>query len=227
MFRWKYLLMDAAKDGDGGGGGSGGEGDKGADSSKQLSELLEQNKSLLARLDALEGKKKEDPDFNDKVKKHRDDEQKKTSDSKQIESALKFTLSSQEFLKTNAALLPKNVTDIFTVAEKEKYDSATEKASDIKSGLIHAFFSVQDNMNLLTASQKEAVEDYLKLTKNGRQQDAHKIYDSIFEPTLEMLKRIKKQEQVNKARNGFGDGTDDSYKQKLIGLSKKHYLGEK
>lgn len=226
-FNWEYrFLMDQA--GDGAGGGGAGSGDSGQKKEPSIAEIIEQNKSLQARLDALEGKNKDkDKSINEKVEDHNKDKERRDSDSKELESAVRFDLQSNEFLKNNASLLPKKVSDIFTVASKEKYDSPVEKAREIKAGIVEEFFKVQSNMDLLTPYQKGVVEDYLKLTKLGRIKDAQQIYQTIFEPTLEMLRGIKKAEQVNHTRNGFGDGSDEPYKQRLIEGSKQHYLGEK
>ncbi len=159
-----------------------------------------------------------------KLQKEKDD--KGITDSKALESAIKFNLKADEFVKTNQSLLPKNAADIFKAADKENYSSAIEKDAAIKSGLIQSFFEVQSNLDLLTGSQKIQLDEYLKLTKTGKQERAQAMYDNIFEPTFEMLKRVKKAEALNK---GFGGGTgfDDEYKNKLINGSKKHYLGDK
>lgn len=189
-----------------------------------------ENAALKLKLADLEAKLKptpppaDDPDLLKKAKDQKDADDRKISDAKALEAAIKFDLKAPEFIKTNASLLPKNAEDIFKAANKETYSSAIEKDAAIKSGLIQSFFEVQANLDLLTASQKNQLDEYLKLTKTGKQDKAQLVYDSIFEPTFEMLKRVKKAETLNK---GFGSGTDDLYKNKLMNGSKKHYLGEK
>lgn len=231
-----HVLMDEKKDGDGGGGG---------DSAKELAALKESNTALQARLDALEakGKKKskadddeddeddddddsKDEDLSSKAKKLRAAEDKKSGDSKALEAALRFNLGAEAWLKNNQSLLPKDVSDIFKAAEKETYGSAIEKDAAIKAGIVQSFFGIQSNLDLLTPAIKGQLEDYLKLTKTGKQDKAQQIYDTIFEPAFEMLRRVKKAEALNK---GFGTGgaSDDAYKAKMMNLSKKHYLGEK
>lgn len=165
-----------------------------------------------------------DPDLIEKARKQKELEDKQAGDQKALEAALRFSMNSEKFLKDNASLLPKDITDIFKAADKENYGSATEKANAIKAGLIQSFFSVQSNLDLLTPGLKSTLEDYLKLTKTGKQDKAQQIYDMIFEPAFEMLKRVKKAEALQK---GHGAGNDDAYKQKLMAGSKKHYLGEK
>jgi hypothetical protein len=205
------------------------------DHAKDIADLKAQNADLLARLDKLEPKEKpkekveEDPSLAEKVKKEQEAKDKRSADAKSIESALKFSLGSAEFIKTNGALLPKEVAGIFAQADKEKYDGPVEKDAAIKSEIIQSFFLVQENLDLLTAGQKTTLEEYLKLTKNGKQEKAQQIYDIVFEPALEMLKRVKKAEELTKAKGGFSTATDaeKAYKEKLMGLSKKHYLNEK
>ncbi len=130
----------------------------------------------------------------------------------------------EAWIKTNQSLLPKDVEDIFKAAKVEKYDNALDKDSAIKAGIVKSFFSVQANLDLLTPSQKNQLDDYLKLSNTGRQEQARKTYETIFEPTFESLKRLKKAEALQK---GYGDGSDDSLIQKRIERSNKHYLREK
>lgn len=151
------------------------------------------------------------------------------SNQKSLENAIAFNYTSKEFLKHNAALLPSTVTDLFATADRETFDSPIEKASELKSGVIKEFFQIQSNLDLLTAGQKTLLADFLKLTKNGRLEKAQLTYDTIFEPALETLRRVKKAEEVGRARMGYGNDTDNraAHKNKLIALSKNHYLGEK
>jgi hypothetical protein len=219
-------LMDKADDAKGGGGGAPAPAD---DFKKEIDLLKAQNVDLMAKLEKLISKPKDDAldeDLNQKAKKQRDADDKKAGDHKALEAALRFSLKSDEFLKTNAALLPKDVSDIFKAAEKENYSSAIEKDAAVKAGIIQSFFSVQANLDLLTPGVKNELEEYLKLTKTGKQEKAQQIYNMIFEPAFEMLKRVKKAEALQK---GFGNpsDTESAYKQKLVNLSRKHYLGEK
>lgn len=186
--------------------------------------------ALKAELAALKAKAPtppaDDPDLQEKARKARESSDKDASRTKSLENALKFSLRSSEFLKQNEALLPKEVADIFKQADKENYSDAIEKDGAIKAGLVQSFFSVQANVDLLTAGQKSSLDDYLKLTKTGKQEKAQAIYDMIFEPAFEMLKRVKKAEALTR---GHAAGTDveDNYRKRLLAHSRKHYLGEK
>lgn len=233
------VLMDEAGGGKGGGGsGTGGEGGKGAgggetDHKKEIGELRTANEALMKRLEALEGKKKtennpaDDPDLAQKAEKDRLAKEKQASDQKAIEAALKFSLGAKDWLKSNESLLPKSVASIFEQAENEKYASAIEKDGSIKSALIQEFFKVQANLDLLTDSQKSALDEFLSLTKNAKQEQAQKVYAVIFEPTFEMLKRIKKAEQLRQDGHSTATDSDEKYKDRMVMLSRKHYLGEK
>lgn len=203
----------------------------GGDPNEELTKLREENQRLKTENESFMKKKKDEDDqsLTDKVKKEQDERDKKNSDSKSMESALMFNMGAAEFLKTNESILPKGVTDIFKMAEKENYGNAVEKANATKAALIQAFFSQQSNLELLTSSQQSILADYLKLTKNGKEEKAREIYDSLFEPTLMTLKRVKKAEDLGKAKAGFGDNTDTdkAYKDKLMGMANKKYFGGK
>ena len=224
------LLMDKAGD-DKGGGGNGDDKGKDSKSGDDISSLKAANESLLKRLEALEGKGKQDQGSDDDLLKKAEAERKakesKGADSKSLESALKFTIAAPEWLKTNLSLLPKDVEGIFSAAAKESYDDEVQKACAIKSGVVQSFFKVQENMDLLTSAQKIVLDDWLKLTKTGREEKAQAIYDSIFEPSFEMLKRLKKAATLSQSGARNSDDAETAYKTKLISGSKKHYLGDK
>lgn len=189
------------------------------DLSKEIEALKARNAELDAKL--LEFTKP-DPTLLDKARKTRDEDDKKYNDSKALERAITFNLKSPEFLKTNQSLLPKDIADLFSQAEKEKYDNPIEKDAAIKAGIVQSFFSVQANVDLLTPGLKSSLDEYLKLTKTGKQDKAQAVYDGIFEPAFEMLKRIKKAEALTKGFGNDGDA-ETSYKNKLIAGSKKHF----
>ena len=168
---------------------------------------------------------KEDPSLSDKVKKEQEDRDRKANDSKALESALMFNMTSAEFLKTNEKILPSGIADIFKVAEKENYSSALEKANATKAAIIQSFFSVQANLELLTPTQQTVLADYLKLTKNGKEDKANETYSNLFEPTLASLKRLKKAEEIAKAKAGFGgqSHSEQAYKEKLMSMADKKF----
>lgn len=182
--------------------------------------------ALKAELAALKAAKppEDDPTLNEIARKKREADDKDSGRIKRLESSIAFNMRSPEFLKANAQLLPAQVEDIFKAADKETYADQTEKADALKAGIIQAFFELQANVDLLTSGQKSQLDEYLKLTKTGKQEKAQATYDMIFEPALEMLKRTKKADALNK---GHGDGTDESYKKRLMEGSMKHYRLEK
>jgi hypothetical protein len=196
------------------------------DHSKDIAELKSQNAALMAKIEALTKPPPDDPGLQEKARKEREEADKKKSDVKALEKSLQFNMGSKDFVKLNENLLPKNVTDILSVAEKETYDSAIQKAQAIKTGIIESFFMVQANLDLLTPGLKTTLEEYLKLTKNGKQDRAIEVYESVFEPAFEMLKRVKKAEALGKGHS-YDTNDDTAYKNKLMAGSKKHHLGEK
>lgn len=157
-------------------------------------------------------------DLREKVRKEKESTDAKAGEIKGIEKALSFNMSVEKFVKDNTDVLPSEIPELLKAAEKEKYDSAAEKASAIRSAFVQSFFAVQAHVDLLTASQKTTLDDYLKLTKNGKEQKASEVYENLFEPALETLKKVKKAEELGKARSGFASSSkvEDGYKQRLM-----------
>lgn len=227
------FCLDEAGDGKGGGGGSGDagkkpEGDKGApDLAAKIAALEAENAALKAAKGKPNADDEDDEDdLLSKATKNREKNDRSANDSKAMEAALRFTMGANTFLKDNASLLPKDIADIFKAADAEKFDNEKQKADAIKAGVIQSFFKQQANLDLLTPGLKSQLEDYLKLTKDGKEQEATRIFDSIFEPTFEMLRRVKKAEALGKGYSGHATG-DEAYKEKLMRGSRKHHLGEK
>lgn len=164
-----------------------------------------------------------------KADAEREESRKSQATTKDIESALSFNMGLEDWVKRNNDILPKDIGDIVRVANKETYDSAQAKASAIKASLIQAFFSVQANIEGLTRSQRETLDDYLKLTNTGKQQKATSVYENILEPALETHRKVRKAEELSRARSGFAQGSDgqNAYRDKLLKGSRKTYLGEK
>lgn len=192
----------------------------------QRDELAKLKAAPPKKDDQVDPPKKDDDDLEAKAAAARAAKEKGASRDRRLESAIKFDLSSKDFLKQNETLLPADVADIFSQAEKEKFEDAVEKDEAIKAGLVQAFFRVQANADLLTTGQKAMLDDYLKLTKTGKQEKAQAIYDMVFEPAFERLKAQKKAEALGRG-HAQGSGVEDGYKKRLIDGSRKHYLGEK
>lgn len=226
----QMLLMDKNKDGDGGGGGGGG---GSAPTKEEFDALKKQNADLLARFEALEkkekgtgGKDENDPDLADKARKEREAKDAESKKTAKLERALKFNIAGPEFMKANATLLPKSVESIWTQAEKENYGSAIEKAAAIQVGIISEFFALEENMAQLTGPQKFQVEEFKRLTKTDKQDRVEQIWDSIFEPTFEMVKKIKRAQEMANGQKSQSDG-EKALADRMMKMSKKHYLGEK
>ncbi len=179
--------------------------------------------AALAEIEKLKAAppKGDDPDLAEKAKRERAALDKSQGDVKTLESSIRFTMQAPDFLKTNASLLPKDVEDIFKAADKEVYSNATEKANDLKAGLIHSFFNVQENLDLLTPGQRSSLDDFRKLAKTGKQEKAHTVYEMIFEPAFERLKSEKRAKALN--GGGGGSDADAAYAQKIMKKSNTHY----
>lgn len=209
----KYFLCE--KEGENGGGGGGTPDPK----DQEIA-------SLKAKLAAFEKPPKQDDDLADKARQTREENEKSQKKEKSLESALNFNIQSKEFLKNNQAFLPKTVEGIFQAAEKETYDSAVDKANAIKVGVFSEFFAVQANHDLLTSSQKIEVDEFLKLTKNGKQDRIAQVYSMIFEPTLETMRKIEKAKEVNAGQKDQTDA-EKARLDRMQKLSRQRYLGEK
>lgn len=170
---------------------------------------------------------KDDPaDLAAKAAKEREEKEKGAKHEKDLESSIRFTSGASAWAKENASLLPKNVESILAAAEKENYGSTIQKAAAVKEAIVLEFFGHQANLDLLTASQKSTFDEFKGLTKDKRIERAQQVYDSIFEPTFETLKKVKRAEQVGK---GFKDEStgEQAYKEKRLKMARKQHLGEK
>jgi hypothetical protein len=167
-----------------------------------------------------------DPSLADKVRKDQEAKDAATKREKSLEGAIGFTHASKDFLKANSGLLPKTIEGVFAQAEKEKYDSAIDKANAIKVEIVREFFSVQANLDLLTQTQKNEVDEFLKLSKNGMQGRIESMYSMVFEPTLETLRKVEKAKQLQIDPKNQSDA-EKVLTDKMLKASKKHYLGDK
>lgn len=194
-----------------------------ADHQKALDAAAAKHKEELEKLKPAP-KKEDDPSLADKARQEREAAEKAKKSEKSLESAIVFNSGSKDFLKNNAGLLPKTIEGIFAAAEKESFDSQIQKANEIKVGIVSEFFAVQANLDQLTGAQKVELEDFLKLTKNGKQERVEAIYAMIFEPALENQRRVEKAKQVS---NGSKDqsNSEKALAEKMMKNSKKHYLG--
>ena len=221
----QFIIM--APDDDKGGGGGGGGPDAAA--------LAKENADLKAKVDAYEKAKADDEakkkdkekenndDLATKAAKEREAAEAKAKDSKAIEHAVKFNSNLEKWTKDNATLLPKNMASIIEQANKEKYDSEIQKANDIKVAVVQEFFAQQSNLDLLTDSQKELFADFKNLTKNVKQERVQQFYDSVFEPTLGSLSKIRKAEALQKGLVEPSNN-EDAYTKKLMEKSQQHHF---
>lgn len=236
MNRWLNFIypMLRDKEGEGSGGGAGGGEGEGAGSKEptlkdvlaEINAIKAENAALKAR---LEGSGGGEGDLNDKVRKQKEEKEKSDTDTRNLEGAVAFNYNSKDFLKNHESILPEDAKDIFATADKETYSSAVHKARSVKAALVQSFFSVQDNVDILTASQKSQLANYLKLTKDVKEERAEQVYENLLEPVLESRKRERKAQELAKSREGLANegDSDKIYRENLFKQGKRKYLGEK
>lgn len=196
----------------------------------QLEAIKADNDRMKAELEAFKSKRSgDDPDLLQKAELDRKSEDDKKTTVRRQESAVRFNLTVENFAKDNKGVLPPEVSDLIKQADKENFDTASEKAAAIKVGLIQSFFKIQENYDRLTNSQRSAIDRFMNLTKNGRQEEAESIYENVFEPALELVKAHKKAEEVGKARSGETTSTSSEieYKNRLMEHSRKAFMGDR
>lgn len=171
----------------------------------------------------------DDDDLRRKVAKGKKKSEKNAQSAKVMEKAISFNMQIDTFIKDNDVFLPSEISDIVKLAHKETYDTHMAKAAALKASIIQSYFAIQANVDSLTAFQKIALSDYLKLTKTAKEENAASVYENIFEPALEMTRKVKKAEEVGRSKMGFSTGTKsgDDYKNKLIQTSRKAHLNER
>lgn len=193
---------------------------------KEAKEKADNEAKSKSEKEAKDKKEREDQDLRSKVKTDEDAAASKASERKALEKAIKFNMSTESFAKDHADLLPSEVPAILKKAESETYDTDSDKAADLRIAIVEAFFAVQANLDLLTVGQKASFDEFKKLSKNGKKEKSEAIYENIFEPSLETLKKVKKAEELGKSRAGLAVSTkaDEAYKEKLMAGSRKAYL---
>ncbi len=171
----------------------------------------------------------EDKGLLDKTKKSKQGDEDKKTETRRLENSIRFNMGAEDWFKTNKELLPSVIEDVLKESSKEKYDSAIDRSNAVRAAIIQSYFQVQANIDNITPSQRSAIDEFLKLTKNGREQRAESIFENIFEPTLEMMKRVKKAEEISRSNNGLrgSSNSESQYKEKLMKFSKSYHLGEK
>lgn len=195
------------------------------DEAAALKKEKEDEKAKL-ELEKKNKEKNEGEDLLAKAKREKQEKEDAAKGDKTLESALSFNMSVPEFVKNNKDLLPDDFAKVLELANKETYDSPKHKANAIRSGLIQSFFAVQDHINLLTENQKKNLADFMKLTKTGKEEQSHIIFENVFESAFEMLKHVKKAEDKAKAKASEGTNSS-SYKDKLMNASKAKFFGKK
>ncbi len=190
---------------------------------KEVEDLKAKNLEFDKKIAEL-SKQLNPPSLNDKAKASEDEKVKMA----ELEGAVKFTMGAERFTKENEKLLTAEALEIFKLAEKENYGSAVLKAKAVKAALIQEYFKVQANVDSLTENQKISLESYLKLTKDGKEERAAQVFENIFEPALEMHRRVKKAEDLALMQSGQHNPSDaeKAYLDKMKKHSESYHLGK-
>lgn len=247
----QMLLLDKAGEGGSGGGGAGGTGGAGGSGGQgagdgkggqgggapdlaaitaRLEKLEKENAELRSKGQGGQGGQgaggsDDDGDLAAKAAREREAAEKKTRETATLGTAIKFNMQARDWAKTNASLLPTTIASILDQADKVNYGDDIKKAAALKVGIFSEFFAQQANLELLTDTQKQALDDFKKLTQDEKHDRIAKIFDDVFEPTFLALKRIKKADQVAK---GHGTPTDSeaAHREKMKAFARKHHLKE-
>lgn len=193
---------------------------------KRFKEMMDRIESLSSQIAELKGGKKLESDLYSKTEDHNKEREKTDQTSKEIEEAVLFNSSIPSFIQDNRDILPSDVSDIIAVADKERYDRVSDKERAVKSAILQSFFKIESNLDLLTQTQKRLIDDYFKLSSKGKEDRAKDVYSNVFEPSVMMLKKIKKAEEVAKSRNGvrIGSKPEQDYLEKMIKISKQKHM---
>lgn len=202
---------------------------------QKLAAALTREEELKAELAKL--KKGEKPaggdDDEDKLtaksRQDREEKDRKAKDVKEVERAVNFNLTIDEFAKANKSFLPETIDGILQQAKKETYDSAHDKANALKSAILSNYFAVQANMDSLTPSHKAQIDRWKTLAVREREAASADLYENVFEPAIDTLRRIEKAQEVARARSGLANPSsgNTAYKDRLVAESRKHHLREK
>ncbi len=202
-----------------------------AENAKLKADLEEANKKKEAPPPKDDEKDKGDDkeDIVDKHKKITKADLDKKSHAKALTDAVKFNYTIGQLVKENKALLPEETEGLLATIEKENFESDVDKANMTRASLIKTFFSLEENRELLTATQQASLDGYLKLTQKAKEEQAGFVYDNILEPTLGIKKKMKKAIELAKGNDGIVESSDTekAYKDRITKLSKRYYLGEK
>lgn len=222
----RRVFICLSPEGDGAGGGG--------NATPTIAELQAQLQALTKENEKLKAKPtKTDPpgegdqgDLGDKARKDKEAREAKGRETEEIQSAVKFNMGMPDFMKNNHGLIPESFAGIVEAANKEKYETEVHKAKAIRAALIKDFFSQQANLDRLTESQKKKIADFLAMTQPAREDQASSVFESVFEPTLETIRQIKKAEQVSRANKGHANSSDASkaYAKRMMELSQKAHL---
>lgn len=172
--------------------------------------VMEAINAIKAEVAALKPQKTDDGDpLLDKVQKDKKAAAERKALEEQISAATLFNDKFDTFLKEYAGILPEDVNELPKAASETDYPDKIKRANALKSSLVTSFFKEEANKKLLSESQNARLKAWLTLGKDARAEEAHSIYESIFEPTINHARSIRQaQLKQNSADTKFAGSKD-------------------
>lgn len=178
----------------------------------------EKDRIAKEEADKVKGK-----DYSEIARQKEDDDKKEKDKTAEMEKSAIFNANLNQFVKDNGPLVSPRLASVVEVANKENFANSTERARELKGAIVKEFFSVESNVKHLTDSQKARLDFFLTQTKNGRAEQITAIWDDLFEPTLELVRKIKSFEEKSSGKVK----SDSGIKNKFMEVGKKSYLKTK
>lgn len=170
--------------------------------------LLDMIKAVQADLAALKGgKQNEDDPLLDKISKQKKQDTDQKALAARIASATLFNDKLETFLKEYAGILPEDVNELPKTASEVDYPDAIQRANALKSSLVTSFFKEEANKKYLSESQNAKLKSWLALGKDARAEEAHQIYESIFEPAVNHARSVR-QAQLKQKEDSYAGSKD-------------------
>ncbi|MDR0675554.1 MAG: hypothetical protein LBF97_00740 [Elusimicrobiota bacterium] len=195
--------------------------------------LKSQMQDLQKKLDATNNQKQTEQNINtnksddDVIKKVQAEELRKIEEQKKtdrLQRTIKFNLSIDNFVETNKEFLPELTPKILQEIKNKNYSNEEELKKQIQKNLLVSFFSIQENIDVLSENKKPKILEYKALAEDEKEKQSD-IYWELLEDVVDKRQAIRKAEEVKKANGGYinTDSDKKKYDDKVFGL-KNHYI---
>lgn len=163
---------------------------------------------------ALEERAKDkEPEKNivDDAKQKLAEEQAAKNNNAEMESAIKFNMNIEKFVKDNEKVLPSEAKKIIETIGGRNFGSESEKANNTRKAIIDSFIQLQANIDVLPASQKEAVERYKNLTEEEKVKQSSRFWGIVDVGTTNKVLMRKAEQQ-----RGDSSGNADDFEKRFL-----------